>query len=196
MTDARFFDLTFDPDEDRILMVCTGTGWTKAMWLTRRITRRILEGFGSLLLRSSAAAARAPAALRTEVIVLEHLAALHEPAKETQDQESQDGGTDEAGSALAPGRNAASSERLRLVQPGAILLITKIDVQMGAHKFTLSFYQGEQLCLRTSFGRVAFHRLLSALDKLAQRAGWEMEPARGWLALVDRPEKIDHARLM
>lgn len=210
MTDARFFDLSFHQDEDRILMVCRGgTGSSQAVWLTRRITRRVLKEFGMLLLRSSVAAARAPASLRTDVIILEHQAALKRQAKASDASEPIGAGADGNGAtdarrpagAGSPGAKPTEARpgdraRLRLVGTESIALVSKIDVQIRSHSFTVSFFQGETVRLRTSFSRTGAHRLLSALDKLAQRAGWDVEPARGWLAQVDRTDPVDHARLM
>jgi len=204
MSDTRYFDLSFHEDEDRILMVCRGGGGSQAVWLTRRIIRRVLEGFGMLLLRSSPAAARAPASLRTDVIVMEHQAALTQPASVSAPglagriTEAAAGDGSVSGTAVSDEMTGQSRDgnRIRLVGSESIILVTKIDVQMQRHAFTLFFYQGETVRLRTSFSRTGFHRLLSALDKLAQRAGWDVEPARGWLAQVDRSDRVDHAFLV
>jgi len=69
--------LSYNIAEDRLIIIATGQNKARlALLLTRRLTERLINGLAALLEKSSVVAARAPAELRGDVVLLEHQVAL------------------------------------------------------------------------------------------------------------------------
>ncbi len=158
---VKSLTFAYDETEDRILLGCSNDSQSRRLLLTRRITRRLLSAFANVLKTSSRAVKQAPADLRREVIVLEHLASLsaEQPA---------------AGGTVGAGDPAALAD---LGQA----LVWKVDVAVEPVLFTLSFHSTTAPLAALSLNRADFHKVLAALDHCALVAEWDVHAEAGWL---------------
>lgn len=169
MIEAKRITFGYHDVEDRLRLVCSNEEKSRCLLLTRRITRRLLSSFAKVLATSSAAAARAPAAVRQEVLVLEHFSSLHD---ETGHGKMQDGPTETPPDAPPPPPP---------VDLGTAV-VWKVDVTIEPRLFKLVFHSTEEALVSLTLTRGDFHKLLSLLDHLAETAEWDIAAEAGWLS--------------
>ena len=168
---ANTMSLGYAEREDRLLLACADRdGGTVEFWLTRRLTARLLATLAGLLESTSARVARAPAAMRGEVLALEYLGAQSDqPA---------------AGKVDAPP-----------VQPHKERhLVDRLDIEHQGPAFRLRMFAQGQAIAGVAAQRADLHRLLGMLDRAAGKAGWELDEA-GWLTEAKRPQGHDVSAL-
>jgi hypothetical protein len=160
--DAKRLTLSYDETEDRIRLDCADGSQAVRLLLTRRITRQLVRGFAETLATSSAVVARAPADMRREALVIEHMSAVMAPPADTPSGGPQKR-PDEGGDRLAEG------------------LVHRVDVEVTPTIFRLLFHSAAGVPVTLSPGRGDFHRLLASLAKLAGQAGWDLGGEADWL---------------
>lgn len=159
MMETKSISISYDEADDRLFLDASDANGSGRLILTRRITRRLLSAFVTLLEKSSVALKKAPADLRTEVIALEHLSAV---------SQAQD-----------VNRSAIPGQSLRKAFDPVV--IAKVDVQMRPRAFRLVFHSAREPVASLTLSRQKFHRLLAALDQFAAAAEWNIRDGAEWL---------------
>jgi hypothetical protein len=157
MMEATSISISYSEADDRLFLDTGDAQSAGRLILTRRITRRLLSAFVTLLEKSSAALKRAPADLRTEVIALEHAMSQSQ----------------EASRPAQPGRVLAKS-----FDP---VVVAKVDVKVLPRAFRLMFYSAHEPVASLTLSRQKFHRLLAVLDQFATTAEWNIRDGAEWL---------------
>ena len=156
MLDATTVSVCYLQQDDRLALDCADGTRRIRLILTRRLTRRLLNACIGLLERSSAVLAKTPAALRSEVIGMEHLSALKRAAP-----------------APAPPGPA-------LRDLGSVL-VTQIDLQTAADAFSILLQSDGEPVARLALSRSILHRTVALIDEWAERAEWDIGSRTGWL---------------
>ena len=148
--------------EDRIIGV-VAQGETRAtVMLTRRLVRRTIARLAELLDRSSPMAGRAPAAMRAEVVQIEHQSAVSTLARGSG-----------AVAAKAMGEAASRSPRLLVTQ-------VSLTPQPPGFVLVLAGAGGRKVTLRLKWQDL--HRIVGALHQQARDAQWDLADTVPWLA--------------
>ena len=160
---ATQFRIWYDVGEDRLAIHAGQAGGDSAavLMLTRRLTVKLINGFGALLQASSIFAHSAPEELVSDIILLEHQGALV------------DGGRDSTSLPVGTGH---SSTHL------AAILVTDIAVTTRPSDFMIVFLRLQRPLVQIVVSRSALHRLLDALKRHADEAGWNMPIEVNWLS--------------
>jgi len=146
------------------------SGKQLTLLLTRRLTGRLINGFASLLEKSSIKVAKAPAEMRNDVVLLEHQWALTK-ARKTKGGEK---------SAEAP----AVQPRVRTKSaPGSFLgtLVTGVNVTTYSSHFGVIVKNGSDIVLDFTATRSELHRILDMLRTKANQADWGITLSATWL---------------
>lgn len=169
--------LRYDRESDRIqLLLADKERWSLEIQLTRRITRRLLVALVNLLARSNPILRRAPAGVRLEVIVLEHLGALSGHSLTTQSR--------------PPAQVSAPSDFVC----ARSVVATVINVRALPDSFSLRIGEADKPDAEIKLSRTDLHRLLAVLDRHAEKAEWNLQAETGWLgktAHVMQPKHSD-----
>lgn len=154
----------FLDSEDRLLVDFIFPEKSVTLLITRRITRRIIQGLAQILGSSNSKLARVPEQHKTEMLIWEHLSAT-QPGS---------GGGD---------KNADAPDRV----PGPWPLLARLDIVQRTDGFHLRFeaYNGSVALLLMT--REAIHRLVASLRQLARHAQWDLDSEVAWLAEADAP---------
>lgn len=173
---ATRLDVGIDPAEDRLCVVLhTVEHGRRTLLLTRRLLRNLLAQVSRDMLRSSAAAARAPLDCREEVLRMEHVGALADPP---------------AGPAAQAAAHAPAGE----ASPVWLALEVKITVRPDL--LVLGFLgrplipaaaAGLEPVAALSLGRPDAHRVLALLVGKARDAGWDLCDGPSWLRPDEAP---------
>lgn len=163
MAEVKSVTFAYVEDEDRLRLDMSDGVNARTLLLTRRIMRRLLHAFANALVSSSRSVSRAPAEARREVFVLEHLSSL---------------AADVGAPATEPGPSSpAQAAPAHLGQE----LVTRVDARVEPQTFRLSFHGVSGHLAMLELTRRDFHRFLSALDRAAQAAEWDIHQDAGWL---------------
>lgn len=149
----------YDENEDRLVVTCADGKQAQPLLVTRRIARRLLQGFANILEVSSPAVSRAPAGLRHEVIALEHFSSL---------------------AAVPEGQPGPADPGISPVSLPPTLAI-KVDVEVHPTLFRLVIGSVSEPLVTLSLTRGDFHKLLAAFDHWANVAEWNIQGDAGWL---------------
>ncbi len=110
---AQSLDLSFDPNEDRLLLVGhTAEHGLRSMWLTRRLTRGLVVHFSRLLRSTSEEAAMAPEGYANEILRMEHIQALESGFETPADIPAHAEGHDEDGVSQGEDSGAEQTDRV------------------------------------------------------------------------------------
>jgi hypothetical protein len=159
--------LTYSPLEDRLVGIFGEGERGVTVLLTRRLVRQTITRLAQLLERSSPMAERAPAAMRADVVQIEHQSAVAQLATRT-------------GEAAVQALNAAASR-------APALLVTQVNLTPSPPGFLLMLggAGGHSVTLRLQWRDL--HRLLGALRQQARKAEWDLADAVPWLAPPSEP---------
>jgi hypothetical protein len=157
----------YDENEDRIFVDCSDAEASCRLWLTRRITGRLLRAFVDLLERSNPSLLKTPADMRQDVIAFEHLSAISRPEP-------------------PPGAGAGQA----VADSGAALL-HRVDVDVLPEAFRLVFHAATEPKAGLTINRTEFHKTLALLDQCATAAEWDVGGATEWLRAADAPSASD-----
>ncbi len=166
MSSVTTIRMGFLEQDDRLLVDFVYPASTITVLVTRRITRRMIQGLAQILATSNAAMARVPAPHKTEMLIWEHLSSLH-PAS---------GGGEGGGPPEQPHRPPA---------PWPLLL--RLDITPMSTAFTLRFESMDGAVASIDMNRGELHRLLASLRQLARHGGWDLDAEVGWLVEADSP---------
>lgn len=170
MNSVTTIRMGFLEQDDRLLVDFVYPASTVTVLITRRITRRIIQGLAHILATSNAAMARVPAPHKTEMLIWEHLSSLH-PANS-----GQSGG--------GPGGSPPEQPH-RPPAPWPLLLRLDLTPQNAA--FALRFEAADGAVATIDMNRGELHRLLASLRQLARHGGWDLDAEVGWLVEADSP---------
>ena len=157
-TNLRF---GYSEAEDRLTLgAADAEGQAVHVMLTRRLTERLVNGLAHLLEQSSAVAVQAPAAMRDDIILMEHQTALY--------------------GAGAPTGEAAeqADETPALPVPQ---LVTALDISITPATFEIRMRSGETALIHLSLGRLQVHRLVEVLGQRAETAAWSIPVGAAWM---------------
>jgi hypothetical protein len=170
----------YDQREDRLLLtVATGIigpdgriepQQAHDVLVTRRLAGRLIDGFASLLERTSAVAAKAPADMREDIILLEHQGAIA-PGKPRAESAAPDPDQDQDQDhdRVPPARQFSG-------------LLDAIDIGIRPTSFELALKTGGTVVTHFAVTRVELHRILEILSRHAENAGWNLTPQASWMA--------------
>jgi hypothetical protein len=159
---AGQISLGYSTREDRlVLWLGTGDG-AKTLLVTRRLCALLINGLAGVLARSSAVAAHAPAALRDDVVLMEHQGAM-------------------AAAVVGP----ADAEQLPSLSSGAsaAMLVETVNINVTPAAFRLVFRpspQGDGPEITLS--RSDLHMVLEMLKRQSELAQWNLPLEPGWLS--------------
>lgn len=152
----------YNSGEDRIVGVFSQGQTSVTLLLTRRLVRPIIARLAQLLDQSSPVAGRAPAAMRADVVQIEHQSAVAQ---------------------LAMGTGPAAGRALgEAAARGPALLVARADLTPQPPGFTLvlSDASGRSVSVRLQWEDL--HRLVAALNQQARIAQWDLGEPVVWLA--------------
>lgn len=148
--------------EDRIVGVFSQGEASVTLLLTRRLVRPMITRLAQLLDQSSPVAGRAPAAMRAEVVQIEHESAV---------------------SQLSTGSGPAAGKALGEAAARApVLLVARADLTPQPPGFVLVLGDagGRNVSVRLQWQDL--HRLVAALNQQARAAQWDLGEPVPWLA--------------
>lgn len=159
--------------EDRlVLMLRTRSHGVRGVLVTRRMMRVLLEHYADTLKRTSTTAARAPAAVRDEVLRMEHVGAL---SGAPLDKPAGPGPTD--GPADGPAPLWVAVELTIVAEAGTIIIAF-----VGQQRHTA---QGDgsvnEPVVALTLDRRDAHRVLHLLVRKSREAGWDLDRHAAWL---------------
>ncbi|WP_006786785.1 hypothetical protein [Thiorhodospira sibirica] len=177
MLHATSLTIGFNETEDRIVAVCRDPhGSGVILLLTRRLVRRLLPALTALLEHSSLAASKAPIHLRSEVILMEHQAALFAGKPTGQSAAS-------TGDSETPAPHGVSDARPSPVNlHNTLVVVSKIDVTTHETHFSLIFQDTDGPQLSMNFDRSDLHRWVDLLLRTANTADWGIDIKADWVA--------------
>ena len=161
----------FLESEDRLLVDFVYPDVITTFLVTRRITRRMIQGLAKILASPNATMARVPSTHKTEMLIWEHLSALN-PAN-----------TESAG-----GDGGATAQPQR--PPAPWPLLHTVNINPLKNGFRLTFESGEQHLAVVEMNRSELHRLLANMRQLARHAEWDLDAEVGWLVEADSPTAL------
>lgn len=177
MLHATSLTIGFNETEDRIVAVCRDPhGGGVILLFTRRLVRRLLPALTALLEHSSKAASKAPIDLRSEVILMEHQAALFAGKPATAGGQT----TDSPATAAPHGVSDARPSPVNL--HNTLVVVSKIDVTTHETHFSLIFQDTDGPQLSMNFDRSDLHRWVDLLLRTANAADWGIDLKAGWVA--------------
>jgi len=151
--------IAYSAVEDRLVLWLRGQDQVVPLLFTRRLSALLINGLAGILARSSPAAAQAPAALRDDVILMEHQGAMAQSAAPTPD--------------LAP---PAPTEAT-----AAPMLVETVNITTNPMDFQLIFRPPGGGGLAIKLSRADLHRVLELLRRYTQEADWALPTQPGWL---------------
>lgn len=158
MSAPQHLDISYMPDEDRVLLVVRQVDGRNSFWLTRRLLRALLDGLVELLKRSSDTVTRASNDVRSEVLLFEHMDAMTRRLDTVVEP------------GAAPGMAAGSA-------PG---LLHQIDLQARGDQVSISLVATSPDPVSVVMSRDNAHQLVSMLYDQALKAQWDI-PEMEWL---------------
>jgi hypothetical protein len=159
---AKEFQVAYDAVEDRITLTCRITdAEVLALFLTRRLSEKLVNGLGAMLTNSSPLAQRTPPTMRHDVVMMEHHSAVAAPP--------------------AP-RRGASVQQMPLAQHGQGHLVNEVQVTVNPHSWIVVFRDRTQVLMRFEAAREDMHRLLDLIKRTSAAANWALRIDVGWLA--------------
>ena len=160
MLQARNLSVGYNEQEDRLLLACTDGVQVQHLWLTRRMTGRLVKSASDLLEKSSLAATRAPIDLRGELIAFEHQSAMAQP------------------DAVRPGGLEQPAAGLRDL---GMALVRRVQIDVLPTQFRLVFHGSDGALVELLLLRADLHRLLAVFNQYATVADWGFGQERDWL---------------
>ena len=153
--------LGYSSKEDRLVLWLGRGDGAAALFLTRRLCALLINGLAGILERSSSVAAQAPAAMRDDIVLMEHQGAM----------------------AAASVRPASPDSLPPVTAAGpAPMLVETVNITTTPGAFRLVFRPspdgaGPELAL----SRADLHLVLDMLKRQTELAEWNLPLAPGWL---------------
>lgn len=159
----QHLDVSYEPEEDRIILVVRNQDGRHPFWLTRRLMRAMLGGMVTLLTRSSSVAGRVGNDVRTDVLLFEHVDALMKRAQSTP----------VPAPVVDPGHAPGGQEGPQLLR--------QVDLTAHADQMSLTMVVGSGRKTSVAMSRDNAHQLISMLYDRAVQAEWDLREL-DWLA--------------
>jgi len=163
VADGSSIDIAYDAVADRLKLVVRDGERAVGLLLTRQFVKAVLQRFTDTLQKSVPGGGTDQRA----AVVFEHLDALEAVGGDT-------GGGRGAGGGGGGGSRAWPGD-------GAFSLAVQISVQARDDRFVVTIQDANEREQRFALTRAETHRVLSAIARKAQAAGWDLEPYMGWL---------------
>lgn len=158
---AREFDIGYDAVEDRIALTCrVAVSAELRLYMTRRLTERLINSLGAILVHSSTLAQRASPVVRSDVVMMEHHGAV----------------------AAAPVVKHDSVQPRSLQAARYRYLVTDISLDVKPSAFGVTFRAPHQDLIHFEASRDDLHRLLDLIQRTAANAEWKLQIDVNWLA--------------
>ena len=167
MAEGSSIDIAYDSVADRLKLVVRDGERALGLLLTRQFVKAVLQRFTDTLQKSAPGGGTD----RRAAVVFEHLDAL-EAVGGGAGGDSGDGGKT-SGGGQGGGRAWPGDE--------AFSLAMQIGVQAREDRFVITIQDANEREQRFALTRAETHRILSAIARKAQAAGWDLEPYMGWL---------------
>lgn len=153
--------------EDRLVLFASHSGGNELrLLLTRRLTGRLINGLAKVLERSSVTAAKAPAEMLDDIILMEHQDALYGDVGGKQDASG-------SATSSSPGLRPKSFEPPRLV--------TSIDITTKPLLFQIVLRDALGSAAGLNVNRRSLHRILETMSRHAEAAEWHITIDARWL---------------
>lgn len=168
MAEGSAIDIAYDSVADRLQLVIRDGERAVGLLLTRQFVKALLQRFTDTLQKSVPGGGTDQRA----AVIFEHLDAL----------EAVGGGTASGSGASAKetGQGGGGGRR-KWPEQDAFSLAMQISVQARDDRFVITIQDGDEREQRFGLTRAETHRILSAVARKAQAAGWDLEPYMGWL---------------
>jgi hypothetical protein len=164
---ATTLSFGYSAAEDRIVGMFRQGSAGASVLLTRRLVRQLIAQLARFLDQASPVARRAPAAMRAEVVQIEHHSAVAQ---------------------LARSSDPAAAKEIRAADVrGPALLVTQVNLAPRGSGFLLQFGDAEGRAVKLRLQSADLHRLVGALRQQAQTAQWDLADAVPWLAQPEPP---------
>lgn len=158
----------YSPQDDRLVLTVTGSGLSRSIHLTRRLTSKLIDALAHVLEKSNAIAGQVPAAMRDDVILLEHIQALG-GSSATKKQDVATRAPSDQPVATPPARNRIAH------------LAVKITIAPKPPGFHLVLFGRSGVLLQARMNRAELHRFLELFKRHAETAGWNLVMESTWL---------------
>lgn len=158
----QHLDVSYEPEQDRIILVVREQKSHHQFWLTRRLLRAMLGAMVTLLTQSSSVAGRAGGDVRSDILLFEHVDAI---ARRIQDVQVPD-------VKVGPAPDGSGVETR---------LLRQIELSARADQFSLTLSTGEAPTTSVAMSRDNAHQLISMLYDRALLAEWDLREL-DWLA--------------
>jgi hypothetical protein len=181
--EGQSVDISYDPMADRVRVALRTPSTTIGLSFTRRLTKGFLKRFAEAL-EDQAGGSRSDA---RAAVVFEHLDAVGEDAAAATAAADRQGEAEASGSGGGPGTSGS-----RAAPEQGWLLVTRVSMRMQNGSFVILLVDESEQERRLTMSREEAHRVLSALYRKAQAAGWDLDRHVGWLADVGaaRPHSL------
>ena len=165
---ASALTCSYSAQEDRLLLAVTANGSTRSIYFTRRLTSKLINALAHMLEQSNAFAGKVPAAMRDDVILLEHIQALgRRSAAQRKD----------AAAPLRPSQPASARPT-----PGKTgHLAARVTLAPGPTGFQMVLFGRSGPLLQARMNRSELHRFLELFRGHAEAAGWNLVMESTWL---------------
>lgn len=169
---AKNLNFNYVEAEDRLIIVVQGEyGEKLGLFLTRRLTERLVNGFAGILEKSSPMAAQAPAEMRGDVVLLEHQGALEGAGSK---------GTSSTAAAAGSGASPAIPRQQQIQITTA--LISSVDISTKPTHFEIVIKSVDKVLVRFDINRSGLHRVIGLLtEKAEEAADWNIRIEASWL---------------
>lgn len=164
MSQGSSIDVAYDAVADRLQLVVRDGEAAVGLLLTRQFVKAFLQRFTEVLQKSVATGDTDQRA----AVVFEHLDALEAVGGGDTGGGAQAGAAGGGGKRPWPGQDAFS-------------LAMQVNVRAQDDRFTITIQDANEREQRFALTRAETHRVLSAVARKAQAAGWDLEPYMGWL---------------
>ncbi|WIJ24034.1 hypothetical protein [Devosia sp. RR2S18] len=162
---ATQLKILFHEPEDRLIVLALDAGGgQQALLLTRRLTARLINGIASIIERSNTAASKAPDAMRSDIVLMEHQGAI--------------AGVGQGNTGVSKPETDASAGETIQVTPR---LVTTVNIKVTPKDFHMVVQGGGGAPVAVVLNRLDLHRLVELLKRQAEAAGWNLQIEADWL---------------
>lgn len=170
MPESSALDVAYDSVADRLKLVLRDESSAIGLLLTRQFVKAFLQRFTDTLEKSVPGADSDPRA----AVIFEHLEALEAGSADRTERDRDVSGASGAAGAGGQAKRSWPTDE-------AFTLAVQINVQAHGDRFVITLQDASEHRHRFGLSRAESHRILSAVARKAQAAGWDLEPYMGWL---------------
>lgn len=157
----------YSPQEDRLVLTVSDKEASRSIHFTRRLTSKLVNALAHILERSNEVVGKVPAALRDDVILLEHIQALGRASK--------------AQKPVAPQTDAARAAAGAPARTRSAHLAVKVTIAPSPPGFHLILFGRSGPLLQARMNREELHRFLELFRGHAETASWNLIMESAWL---------------